>query len=311
MLFRQIREYFIFTRRERNGLLVLVFVLVMALSADFVIPYLVPGKVTDLSGVKSEADAYFSQRQPVIPQEEIPFKGVIDPNNVSREELRKLGVTHGVAENWIRYIQKGGRFSRKEEVRKLYGMSDDMYDKISVHLGIVIQSRIMKTNPVHYIRDNSALKGNSPQVKMTEGGSVSNRVTVFVEINMADSVQLESLPGIGPVLASRILKYRNLLGGFYDVEQLMDTYGMTRELWLKASPLISVDTSVIKTRNINFMTLNELGRHPYIGFRAARKIVRQRDLHGKYTRREELEPFFPGDSLRRLWPYITTGDNEF
>ena len=122
---------------------------------------------------------------------------------------------------------------------------------------------------------------------------------------------LEALPGIGPVLASRIVRYRRLLGGFYEVGQLKDIYGMNEELWLKASPFLAADTAGLKRLEINFLPLTELGRHPYIGFRTAKKLVSRRDAAGKFRNEEELRPFFSSDSLRRLLPYIRFGESSF
>ena len=154
-----------------------------------------------------------------------------------------------------------------------------------------------------------AVKGRTDTM-MNPAGHVKKEVAL-VEINRADSVRLESLPGIGPVLAARILRYRNLVGGFYSKSQLRDIYGMTEELWLKSSPFLCVDSSAVKKLEVNFLSLSELGRHPYIGFRTARKIVNKRDASGKYTRNEELEALFTADSLRRVLPYIALGDARF
>jgi DNA uptake protein ComE-like DNA-binding protein len=311
MIFRQVREYFIFTRRERNGLLVLVFILILVVSIDFVFPYLISPESCAISGLKTEAGDYYDKSGPDIVPEEVPFTAVFDPNAVNPGDLMKLGVPTVVAGNWIRYLQKGGKFKRKDEVRKLYGMNDELYNSLADHINIKVQAKIPKSITGNSGGYKQVLKEDCLQENQTNRSIAAKRDVVLVEINRADSVQLESLPGIGPVLASRILKYRNLIGGFYEVSQLKDIYGMKEELWMKSSSRICVDTSAIKKLKINFMTLSELGRHPYVGFRAARKIVNQRDLHGKFSRKEELEALFSPDSLRRLLPYIGLGDGVF
>jgi len=127
----------------------------------------------------------------------------------------------------------------------------------------------------------------------------------MMEINTADSAQLESLPGIGPVLASRIVKYRRLLGGFYKVDQLKEIYGMSEELFGKSATRLNVDSQQIKKLDINFLSVSELGRHPYVGFKQARKLVNFRDKTGKFSASEEIVPLFTPDSLRRLIPYLS------
>jgi DNA uptake protein ComE-like DNA-binding protein len=129
----------------------------------------------------------------------------------------------------------------------------------------------------------------------------------IVALNEADSAQLEGLPGIGPVLAARIIKYRKLLGGFYEVAQLREIYGMTEELWIKCSPWLLADSTGMKKLPINYLSVSELGRHPYIGFSHAKKIVKQRDSYGKLNGKEDLANCFSPDSLDRLLPYLSLG----
>ena len=90
--------------------------------------------------------------------------------------------------------------------------------------------------------------------------------------------------------------------------QLKEVYGMTEELWSKAAPFLVVDTTGLKKVEINFSALPELGRHPYIGFKTARRLLRHRDENGKYLVEADLCPFFSADSLKRLLPYILFGE---
>jgi competence protein ComEA len=311
MIFRQFREYFIFTRRERNGLLILVFLLLATVCLDFLVPYVIPEKEYDVSGLKAEAEKYYAKSAQVKEINQVPVEGVFDPNNISHEALIKLGVPKGLAGNWVKYLEKGGKFYRKEEVRKLYGMTDELFDKLSVH--IVFPERTVlaksKTGNLHCNPQTVTFKSRL-DAAIIPAAPVKKEV-LLIEINKADSAQLESLPGIGPVLASRIIRYRELVGGFYSKSQLRDIYGMTEELWLRSTPCLSVDTSAVKKLEVNFLSLSELGRHPYIGFRMARKIVNRRDTSGKFTRKEEFEALFSADSLQRILPYIATVDTKF
>ncbi len=99
----------------------------------------------------------------------------------------------------------------------------------------------------------------------------------IIELNGSDSLSLIKLPGIGPVYASRIIKYKNLLGGFYHVIQLNEVYGLKEENLIKAIPHISVDASLINTILIDTATFKILARHPYIGKDRAWKIINFRD----------------------------------
>ena len=100
---------------------------------------------------------------------------------------------------------------------------------------------------------------------------------VMVELNSADTLQLQELRGIGPGFARRIVKYREKLGGYYAKEQLMEVYGFTDTLYRKVSPHVTVDASKIQKLNINELGIAELKRHPYISFFEAKAIVEYRN----------------------------------
>jgi competence protein ComEA len=311
MIFRQFREYFIFTRRERNGLLILVFLLLATVCLDYLIPYVIPEKECDVSGLKAEAEKYYTKTKQDNEKNQVPVERVFDPNNISQEALIKLGIPMGLAGNWVKYLEKGGRFHRKEDVRKLYGMTDELFDKFSVHMAFPVNAVSAKSRTAILPGNPQTMTFKSRQDAVVIPAAPMKKEALMIELNKADSVQLESLPGIGPVLASRIIRYRKLIGGFYSKSQLRDIYGMTEELWLKSAPCLTVDTSAVKKLEVNFLSLTELGRHPYIGFRTARKIVNRRDASGKFTRKDEFEALFSADSLRRILPYIATEDTKF
>jgi DNA uptake protein ComE-like DNA-binding protein len=304
MVFKQVREIFIFTRKERNGLLVLMFLLFFLVCLDFALPLLIPETVYDVTAWKEEAEKYYEKIPVQAVSEKEIFTGVIDPNSAGLPDLLKMGIPDRIAANWVKYLQKGGRFRKKEEVMKLYGMTGDLYRKVEMNLSVPEKAEPVKSTFDHTKRSQDGLSGYGHKDTLQYRNTVKKDMPLL-EINAADSVQLEALPGIGPVLASRIIKYRKLLGGFYSVSQLKEIYGMTEELWTRSSPRLTADSSGMKKLDINFLTVAELGRHPYIGFRQAKKMTKRRDASGKFTRKEELNAIFSTDSLQRLLPYLS------
>jgi len=307
---QQLREFFIFTRKERNGILLLMFILLCVLCLDFALPYILPEREYDVTAWKEEAEKYHAAVSPKEEPLKDSYEGVFDPNSPTLTQLSTAGVPSGLASNWIKYTQKGGRFRKKEDIRKLYGMTDELYQKLEGHLMIQErqEAKNFKTNPGKNFKtgwSGSVIKDSASITR-----KIATKNLKMIEVNQADSAQLEALPGIGPVLASRIIKYRRLLGGFYEVKQLKEIYGMSDELWLKASPQFVADPAVIKKIEINFLSLSELGRHPYIGFRQAKKIVRFRDTNGKFRGKEDLAVLFSSDSLQHLLPYLVIGEGQ-
>lgn len=94
-----------------------------------------------------------------------------------------------------------------------------------------------------------------------------------LELNSADTLQLQDLKGIGPGFARRIVAYRDKLGGYYAKEQLMEVYGFTDKLYNLVKDHITVDATKIQKLKVNELTIAELKRHPYISYYEAKAIV--------------------------------------
>ena len=124
-----------------------------------------------------------------------------------------------------------------------------------------------------------------------------------VDLNAADSLVLISLPGIGPYYSSRILRYRERLGGYVSTSQLLEINGLPDTLmkWF-----IVGDSIPIRKMKLNGLTLNEMRRHPYMDFYQAKAIVEMRRERGKINSPEQLSLLeeFTDQDINRLKPYL-------
>ncbi|MCX6335054.1 MAG: helix-hairpin-helix domain-containing protein [Bacteroidia bacterium] len=109
-----------------------------------------------------------------------------------------------------------------------------------------------------------------------------------IDLNSCDSASLEALPGIGPVLSARIIKYRNLLGGYALVDQLKEVYGLTEETFNLISNRVRTDTSLIKKIRINSTDYRQLIRLPYFEKYEVTSILKYRELKGKINGMSDL-----------------------
>ena len=127
-----------------------------------------------------------------------------------------------------------------------------------------------------------------------------------IDINRADSVQLLPLPGIGPVFAGRLIKYRGLLGGYASVDQLKEVYGMSMETFDMIADRIVIDTTSLIKLDLNIATFRELLRHPYLEYENVKALVNYRDFKGDIQSIRELQDNFilPDSVLNRVIPYI-------
>jgi len=129
----------------------------------------------------------------------------------------------------------------------------------------------------------------------------------IIELNSADTTILKKVPGIGSSFASRIVKYRNLLGGFYTISQLGEVYGIDEDKYNSLAPWFRVDISSIKLLPVNSLSQDSLRRHPYINNQQAKAIYQLRkqkkNLSG-WENLQLLDEFTEQDKIR-LQSYLS------
>lgn len=124
-----------------------------------------------------------------------------------------------------------------------------------------------------------------------------------IELNTADSIQLQELQGIGPGFARRIIIYREKLGGYYAKEQLMEVYGFTDKLYNLIKSDVTVDASKIRKMNVNRMDISLLKRHPYISYYEAKAIYDYR-MQQPDARIKSIEELSTLPDLKENWQVI-------
>lgn len=133
----------------------------------------------------------------------------------------------------------------------------------------------------------------------------SRHPIVKVNLNTADSASLEGMPYIGSWLAARICRFREALGGFHDVEQLREVWGLHTENADRLIPRFHIGSGVFRQICVDTATWRSLRQHPYISSREASAIERYRDHHALDSI-EDLAHAVPiTDSMIRRWsPYL-------
>lgn len=186
----------------------------------------------------------------------IPVKlHAFDPNQASFEELCSLGLSEKTARVLIKFRGKGFVFRNKDDLKKVYGMDEALFAKLSPYISIAGKSELH----------------NTP--KTTD---VKNVKANIIELNSADSTALTALNGIGPAFAKRILKYRELLGGYSNKEQLREVYGLNEELYDKIQASVNVNESLIRKINLNEGDFKAINKHPYLSYEITKAIFHQR-----------------------------------
>jgi DNA uptake protein ComE-like DNA-binding protein len=118
---------------------------------------------------------------------------------------------------------------------------------------------------------------------------------------------LVRLKGIGPSFAKRIIKYRELLGGYISKSQVLEVYGMDSARFIPIEIMMEVDTTVRSKMNLNSVDAKELMRHPYLDKNQAVAIVNYRQQHGPFKAITDLQKIHlvKGETYRKIAPYLT------
>jgi competence protein ComEA len=285
--------YFNFSKREYNGLLVMIFMLVVISIVPLFLALLMPenddlqadrAAIKKLSLVETEIKARGYRKEGLKAAKLFRF----DPNQISLSGWQRLGLSARQAAVMIRYRAKGGQFHHKTDVQKMYPISREMYARLSPYIDINEE------------KIPAFKRKYSPYIAV-------KRSTVVVALNTADTVALDAVKGIGPAFARRIVRYRERIGGFYKKEQLMEVFGLDSIKYNEIKDQLSVDEHLIRPVYINQAEFQDLKFNPYLNFKQINAIIQYRKQHGNYSNIAELKKvaILSAETVDKLAPYIS------
>jgi competence ComEA-like helix-hairpin-helix protein len=217
-----------------------------------------------------------------------------DPNKISADEWKKLGLRDKTIRTIQNYLSKGGQFKRKEDLKKVYGLRQNEYERLEPY--IQIQAGFAEKKNEISDKSTSPIT-NKPFVK--SGYSP-------IDINTTDTSAFINLPGIGSKLSARIVNFREKLGGFYSIEQIRETYGLPDSTYQKIKPHLKLDISEVKKININTASVEDLKSHPYIRYNIANAIIAYRKEHGSFSAIADLKKIMiiSDEVYQKIAPYL-------
>lgn len=208
-----------------------------------------------------------------------------NPNNYSREDWMKLGLSEKQANVVLKFSKRG--IDSNDELKQIFVIPDELF-------------ALIKDSTIYpELKD----QGLSKQ----ENWNKNNASVVIIELNNSTKEQLVQLNGIGNFYAEKIVEYRESLGGYHSKEQLLEIWKFDNEKLSSLESQISIDASAIRKLNINTATVEELKAHPYISWNIANSIVKMRAKHQKYSNFEQLLESVLIDKtvLDKLKPYLS------
>jgi len=211
---------------------------------------------------------------------------ITQPVNImeaSEAALQAAGFNPSVASNITRYLSAGGQIKNEEDVLKIYGMDIMQWERVA-------------PNIIFPEKDREEEKSYIPNLYLPKR---------ILDLNTANANDLDSLPGIGPVFAERLITFRNSLGGFLDVQQIKSCYGIPPETIEKIIPLVMIGESV-KPKNVNEIDWSTFW-HPYLDKKYSAMILAYKKNHGPFHSPDDFRKVFPPDTswCDRILPYLS------
>ena len=295
------KDFFYYSKSERRAVYVLlVLIAVLVVSMVFI-----PKQQTSSRIVGSNPDSLEQKKStPEItrgsensnPDSKVELFS-FEPNLADSLDFIRLGLSKYVVRNIIKYRQKGGRFITPEAFSRIYGLTEEKFVELKPYISI---SEAFTKKPVMVSR----VRFPEKQVKKdTLKRTFKYPVGVRVDVNLADTSELKKIPGIGRGIASRIVRYRTCLGGFYSLEQLLEVEFVTPEMleWF------TLGDESIRKLEINKASLEQLRSHPYLNFYQAKAIVEHRRKRGDIKSLSQISLYeeFTEKDLQRLSAYVS------
>ncbi|MFN8322422.1 MAG: helix-hairpin-helix domain-containing protein [Chitinophagales bacterium] len=319
-MWKWLEQYFTFTRGERNGISALLILCLLIFVGSQAYLYYYPS----VNEVNNEYDAdleafikeYYEKNQ-LAKRDSIednriaeytsnPFNNIdvntrykspvkrepeyfdFDPNKIGVDDWVLLGFSEKQAESIEKLKAKGFKFYKPEDLKRVYVIGEDNYNRLKGYVRI----------------DESIFKRKEYPPIVRE---IRPKEKFVVDINTADSSLFERQRGIGPSLASRIIKYRTRLGGFTSPEQIKEVWNFPDSTYQNLKDRFIVSSLALTKVNINTADFKTLGTHPYINFAGAKVIDAYRKQHLGFKSVEEVKRLgvIPDSIYLKLEPYLT------
>lgn len=303
---KQRNIYFLLTTEQWLGVALLV---VMVIGTLVMVKHFQPEKKVETSWTNDSTRAEFTEYQAnqdsirkaewkkKYPRDTIEIRmHMFDPNTADSTTLVHLGFKPWQAKNMLKYRAKGGKYRKAEDLKKLYGMTDSMYQALTPYIDIAkekVDSLVRDSLGVDSVRVDSLPKW------------LEKKDTVL-NLRTADTTELKMIRGIGSYRARQIVRYREQLGGFTHVEQILEAKGMEN---VDSDSLLThffIDSVKVERMNVNVVGVKRLSRHPYLRFEQAQAIY---ELRRKKLRLDSIQQLQQIDGLdsktvEKIAPYL-------
>ena len=303
---KQRKIYFLLTAEQWLGVALLVILVVGTLMA---VKHFQPEKEEDSTRINDSTMTHFTAHQAQqdsirktewekrYSRDTIEIRmQAFNPNTADSSTLVHLGFKPWQAKNMLKYRAKGGKYRKPDDLKRLYGMTDSMYQALTPY--------------IHIAREEMDSLVDSVRVYSLPQWQKENKDTI-INLRTADTTELKMLYGIGSYRARQIVRYREQLGGFVRVEQVLEAKGMDG---VNADTLLQhlyMDSVIVEQIPINQVGVQRLARHPYLRFEQAKAIyeLRRRKIHLDSIQQLNELDCLSSETLEKIAPYLNFDKN--
>ena len=310
---RFMKEYLTFTHKERVGIYILLILIITCLVLPLFFPLLITErkyknadiadammkfKISEDSNIQAlpkykdfsdrRYKTYREGTERSVQKSELFY---FDPNLLGAPGWRRLGIREKTISTIQKYLDKGGHFYKASEISKIWGLQQKDINRLIPYIQIAEEPK--KSENSRYPR-KEYIKYIKPEIQP-------------FDINTADSLLWQQLPGIGGHLAKRIIAFREKLGGFASTEQVSETFGLPDSTFKKIKAKLFIGAGPIRKLNINTATIDEMRAHPYIRYALANAIVQYRIQHGAFMDVSGIKNIMlvTEEVYRKVVPYLS------
>ncbi|ANI88951.1 hypothetical protein A9P82_06370 [Arachidicoccus ginsenosidimutans] len=307
------KSYFHFSKKERNATLIIIAIIGSVTAASMFwktndnveTTHQFVQTLTDSATKLSSHIATYHNNV----NQEIDFVNFFefDPNTLDENGWKKLGLPERNIHTILNYRNKGGRFYKPEDIKKIYGLNQSLADKLIPYIHI-------KSNIHQHFSNYSSTHSYSYQNK-------SSKEIAAIDINTATADEWKNLPGIGEVLSKRIVKFRTAKHGFKSIDEVKKTYGISDSTFNLIRPYLTINDTLVQQQtsqnassqtpatliNINTASEQQMRDSHKISYSIIKAIIIYREQHNGFTSVDELKkiPFISEETYNNISPYLT------
>ena len=282
------KSHFVFSKSERNGIFLLVTIILVLQLAYWLIPFpkgVAPKDTPELVRFQQKVD---SLKQLKI-KENTPKQYPFNPNFITDYKGYTLGMSTQEIDRLLAYRKQNKWVNSKKDFQDVTKVSDSLLNTFS-----------------HLFKFPDFITNPKKKKVFAKDRKLSYKDKI--DLNKATALQLQEVYGIGPYYSEKIIGYRTKLNGFSDNVQLKDVYGLEPNVINNILKKFTVKTPVnIKKININTAKVTDLSELPNLNYEIARQIIKYRELNGEFNDINQLKSIaeFPIEKFDRIQLYLT------